>query len=61
MAAADRGSMGTFTFISGLNEEEKGLPLVGGFMGLIIEGMQQIDESHAAKKRRTRPMLGRSR
>lgn len=52
---------GTFTFVSGLSEEEKGLPLVGGFMGLIMEGMQQIDESHAAKKRRTRPMLGRSR
>jgi CRP/FNR family cyclic AMP-dependent transcriptional regulator len=35
---------GTFTYTSGLTSEEKELPLLGGFMGLIMEGMRRVDE-----------------
>ena len=35
---------GVFTFISGLTAEEKNLPVIGGFMGLVMEGMQKLDE-----------------
>ncbi len=35
---------GTFTYTSGLSSEEKELPVIGGFMGLIMEGMRRVDE-----------------
>ncbi len=35
---------GTFSYTSGLSEEEKQLPVLGGFMGLIMEGLRRIDE-----------------
>lgn len=35
---------GNFTYTSGLSEEALRLPVVGGFMGLIMEGMRRIDE-----------------
>jgi CRP-like cAMP-binding protein len=35
---------GTFTYTSGLIAEEKTLPVIGGFMGLIMEGMRRVDE-----------------
>jgi len=35
---------GTFTYTSGLSIEEKELPVIGGFMGLIMEGMRRVDE-----------------
>jgi CRP-like cAMP-binding protein len=35
---------GSFTYTSGLTSEEKGLPVIGGFMGLIMEGMRRVDE-----------------
>jgi len=35
---------GTFTYTSGLSPEEKELPVIGGFMGLIMEGMRRVDE-----------------
>jgi CRP/FNR family transcriptional regulator, cyclic AMP receptor protein len=35
---------GTFTYSSGITAEEKELPVVGGFMGLIMEGMRRMDE-----------------
>ena len=35
---------GSFTYTSGLNDEEKQLPVIGGFMGLIMEGMRRVDE-----------------
>ena len=37
-------SEGTFTYTSGLSAEEKALPVIGGFMGLIMEGMRRVDE-----------------
>ena len=38
-------NQGTFTYTSGLSEEDKKLPLIGGFMGLIMEGLRRIDEN----------------
>jgi CRP-like cAMP-binding protein len=38
---------GTFTYTSGLSLEEKELPVIGGFMGLIMEGMRRVDEQEA--------------
>ena len=38
---------GTFTYTSGLTPEEKELPVIGGFMGLIMEGMRRVDEQGA--------------
>jgi hypothetical protein len=35
---------GNFTYTSGLTAEEKALPVIGGFMGLIMEGMRRVDE-----------------
>jgi len=35
---------GNFTYTSGLSPEEKELPVIGGFMGLIMEGMRRVDE-----------------
>ncbi|BCO07878.1 hypothetical protein GF1_02540 [Desulfolithobacter dissulfuricans] len=35
---------GRFSYTSGLAEEQKQLPVLGGFMGLIMEGMRRIDE-----------------
>ncbi|PIE57329.1 MAG: Crp/Fnr family transcriptional regulator [Desulfobulbus propionicus] len=35
---------GSFTYTSGISEEEKKLPIIRGFMGLIMEGMRRIDE-----------------
>ena len=38
---------GNFTYTSGLTAEEKELPVIGGFMGLIMEGMRRVDEQGA--------------
>ncbi|MGR0480728.1 MAG: cyclic nucleotide-binding domain-containing protein [Candidatus Electronema sp. V4] len=35
---------GRFTYTKGLTDEEKQLPVLGGFMGLVMEGLQRIDE-----------------
>ena len=35
---------GSFTYTSGITAEEKELPVIGGFMGLIMEGMRRIDD-----------------
>ncbi|MCI5143803.1 MAG: DUF4388 domain-containing protein, partial [Candidatus Electrothrix sp. ATG1] len=35
---------GQFTYTKGLSAEEKELPVLGGFMGLIMEGLRRIDE-----------------
>jgi CRP-like cAMP-binding protein len=35
---------GNFTYTSGLSTEEKELQVIGGFMGLIMEGMRRLDE-----------------
>ncbi|MCI5224332.1 MAG: DUF4388 domain-containing protein [Candidatus Electrothrix sp. AR4] len=35
---------GRFAYTKGLSEEEKELPVLGGFMGLIMEGLRRIDE-----------------
>ncbi len=35
---------GTFTYTTGLPEADKDLPVLGGFMGLIMEGLRRIDE-----------------
>ncbi len=35
---------GRFVYTSGLSDEALGLPVIGGFMGLIMEGMRRIDE-----------------
>jgi uncharacterized repeat protein (TIGR04076 family) len=35
---------GTFTYTSGITSEDKELPVLGGFMGLIMEGMRRVDE-----------------
>ena len=37
-------NQGTFTYTSGLSEEDHELPVIGGFMGLIMEGLRRIDE-----------------
>ncbi|MGD9947619.1 MAG: cyclic nucleotide-binding domain-containing protein [Desulfobulbus sp.] len=37
-------SDGNFTYTSGLNDTEKQLPVIGGFMGLVMEGMRRVDE-----------------
>ncbi len=38
---------GTFTYTSGLSEKDEELPVIGGFMGLIMEGLRRIDEEEA--------------
>ena len=35
---------GGFTYTDGLSDEEKELPVLGRFMGLMLEGLQRIDE-----------------
>lgn len=35
---------GRFTYTSGIPEEAKNLDVIGGFMGLIMEGMRRLDE-----------------
>jgi CRP-like cAMP-binding protein len=35
---------GTFTYTSGLSEQDRELPVLGGFMGLIMEGLRRLDE-----------------
>jgi len=37
-------SQGTFTYTSGLSNEDMKLSVIGGFMGLIMEGLRRIDE-----------------
>lgn len=38
---------GSFTYTSGLSAEEQQLPVIGGFMGLIMEGMRRVDEQES--------------
>jgi uncharacterized repeat protein (TIGR04076 family) len=38
---------GNFTYTSGLEATDKEIPVIGGFMGLIMEGMRRIDEQEA--------------
>ncbi|MCI5132864.1 MAG: DUF4388 domain-containing protein [Candidatus Electrothrix sp. EH2] len=35
---------GSFTYVKGLSGEEKKLPVLGGFMGLVMEGLRRLDE-----------------
>jgi CRP/FNR family transcriptional regulator, cyclic AMP receptor protein len=37
-------NQGSFTYTSILSEEEQNLPVLGGFMALIMEGLRRIDE-----------------
>lgn len=37
---------GRFKFIQGLTAEEKKLDVVGGFMGMLMEGMKRLDDRH---------------
>jgi uncharacterized repeat protein (TIGR04076 family) len=39
---------GSFTYTKGLAAEEKELPVLGGFMGLVMEGLRRIDEEQEA-------------
>ncbi|MCI5165137.1 MAG: DUF4388 domain-containing protein [Candidatus Electrothrix sp. GM3_4] len=41
---------GQFAYTKGLSEEEKELPVLGGFMGLVMEGLRRIDEKEAAEE-----------
>eukprot|EP00362_Geleiidae_sp_MMETSP1317_P000328 CAMPEP_0201284302 /NCGR_PEP_ID=MMETSP1317-20130820/69483_1 /ASSEMBLY_ACC=CAM_ASM_000770 /TAXON_ID=187299 /ORGANISM="Undescribed Undescribed, Strain Undescribed" /LENGTH=55 /DNA_ID=CAMNT_0047603881 /DNA_START=85 /DNA_END=252 /DNA_ORIENTATION=- len=36
--------MGQFTFTPGIPPEAEGFDVIGGFMGLVMEGMQRLDE-----------------
>lgn len=38
---------GSFNFVAGLDAKEMNLPVIGEFMGLIMEGMQKLDEQAA--------------
>jgi uncharacterized repeat protein (TIGR04076 family) len=42
---------GQFAYTKGLSEEEKELPVLGGFMGLIMEGLRRIDEKEDTEER----------
>ena len=42
---------GTFNFVAGLNEAEMEHPVIGGFMGLVMEGMQKLDEQNDELRR----------
>ena len=42
-------SEGSFTYTSGLTAEELALPVIGGFMGLIMVGMRRMDEDAAGR------------
>ncbi|MCI5148005.1 MAG: DUF4388 domain-containing protein [Candidatus Electrothrix sp. MAN1_4] len=35
---------GSFVYTKGLSQEEKKLPVLGGFMGLVMEGLRRLDE-----------------
>jgi len=37
---------GRFKFVQGLTEGEKALDVIGGFMGMLMEGMQRLDDAH---------------
>ncbi len=37
---------GRFNFSQGLTEREKSLPVLGGFMGILMEGMKYLDDSN---------------
>jgi CRP-like cAMP-binding protein len=37
---------GRFKFIQGLTEKEKTLDVIGGFMGMLMEGMKRLDDLH---------------
>ena len=41
---------GSFTYINGLTEEEKNMPILGGFVGLLLEGLQRLDERGRMKQ-----------
>ncbi|SDP02747.1 cyclic nucleotide-binding domain-containing protein [Desulforhopalus singaporensis] len=41
LIAIDRGR---FRYVQGLNDQEKNLDILGGFMGMIMEGMKRIDD-----------------
>ena len=36
---------GSFTYSSGITSKESELPVIGGFMGLVMEGMRRMDEN----------------
>ncbi|MCI5158693.1 MAG: DUF4388 domain-containing protein [Candidatus Electrothrix sp. AUS1_2] len=38
---------GRFAYTKGLSEREQNLPILGGFMGLIMEGLRRIDEEES--------------
>ncbi|WP_310599680.1 cyclic nucleotide-binding domain-containing protein [Desulfobulbus sp.] len=40
-------SEGNFTYTGGLTAEESTLPVIGGFMGLIMEGLRRVDEQRS--------------
>lgn len=37
---------GRFKFVQGLTEREKAFDVMGGFMGMLMEGMRRLDEVH---------------
>uniref|UniRef100_UPI004056B715 cyclic nucleotide-binding domain-containing protein n=1 Tax=Candidatus Electrothrix sp. TaxID=2170559 RepID=UPI004056B715 len=41
---------GQFSYTKGLSQKEKKLPILGGFMGLIMEGLRRIDEEEAGEE-----------
>lgn len=40
---------GKFSYTSGIPKEAESLPVLGGFMGLVMEGMRRIDEQEAGE------------
>ncbi|WP_339133448.1 MAG: cyclic nucleotide-binding domain-containing protein [Candidatus Electrothrix sp. GW3-4] len=49
---------GQFFYSKGLSEEERQLPVLGGFMGLIMEGLRRIDENEAIEEEQKVCALG---
>ncbi|MCI5159666.1 MAG: DUF4388 domain-containing protein [Candidatus Electrothrix sp. AUS1_2] len=41
---------GSFTYIKGLTEKEKDMPILGGFVGLLLEGLRYLDERGRMKQ-----------
>ncbi|MCI5189099.1 MAG: Crp/Fnr family transcriptional regulator, partial [Candidatus Electrothrix sp. AS4_5] len=41
---------GSFIYTKGLSAKEKELPVLGGFMGLIMEGLRRIDEEQEGEE-----------
>ncbi len=39
---------GSFTYSTGIDDMDKELPVIGGFMGLLMEGLRRIDELEEA-------------